>query len=912
MKKGRWEKIESILDTALTLSGDSRTQYINTACGGDNDLLNEVYDILRAMEESEKESFLQAASDENRELLKDLTDIEIGQQHDLIGLKIGSFRVTELIGEGGMGSVYKAEREDGEFDQQVAIKIVQPSHPTKDLISRFHMERKILAGLHHPNIASLYDGGITGDGIPYLVMEYVKGIPIDRYCDENKLSIPERIELFLDVCKAVQHAHSNLVIHRDLKAENIYVTSQGQVKVLDFGIAKLADPEMSEQDLLITRPGQKLWTPNYASPEQVKGTGITTSADIYSLGVLLYKLMTGQFPIDLKNKKMSEIGSLISEQSPLKPSESVLNTGNSEPFSLSGINKWSLELKGDIDAIILKALRKEAERRYLSAEQFKEDLQRHLDGFPVLARPDRYGYLAAKFYKRNKVAVSSVLLLFIIAVSAAVISTDFALEKQKAEILAQEEAAEARRQTEIANTVNLFLQQIIGQADPLTNPNGQNLTLMEAVELANGLVEESFSEQPEVEAAVRYTLGVVDMNLGRLERSIDQLNQALVLAENSFGKGHRQTMEMRSQLGLAYIRNGMNDEAQKVLEAGLEEARNARVEDYPASAMVLNELGLMYLYRGDGASAEPYLRESASQKEQVYDENNPDYLTTLHNLSGAMMMQGKLDEATELATDVLERRKIARGEFHPQVAQSLNVVAHMLMQAGKYSEALTYREQDLEMRQKLYEGDHPDKARAMHNIANLYLSLDEPSKALPMEQDALEMWKRTLPANHPDIMRGTVVLARIHGSLGEFDKETPLRDDHLLRFRRTIQPGSPELAPWLMEASVAHLNSGNLSRAASLSEEAMENFKQNFGSEHWQYFIAMNLRGYIAHKEGQTTLAREMIGKSTAALYELDKADVNRRNEALKRSIEFYTVTGAESEAEKLRRFIEDQIVASG
>ena len=889
MQKERWEKVESILDTALTLSGDSRTAYIEKACKSDDKLLKEVYELLDAIQKSEETDFLSTKAGREKMLMDDLSDISVGANEDLIGKQIGAFEITAQVGSGGMGAVYKAERAKGDFSQEVAIKIVQHGVKSGDTLKRFQMEQQILAALHHPHIAALYDGGVTANGLPFLVMEYVDGLPVDQYCDRNRLTIKQRLKLFKDICSAVQYAHSNLVIHRDLKADNIFVTEEGHVKILDFGIAKLLDHQMSDMELVETRPGQAFWTPAYAAPEQVEGRNITTSADVYSLGVLLNKLLSGQYPIDLRNKSVSEIQNLIKNSEPENASvliqESDQKNQIADKIRLSA-SQLVQELTGDLDAIIQKALRKEADRRYGSVEQLSDDIDRYLNGFPVLARPETVAYRAGKFVRRNKALVVGSSLVLISIVAATVLSISFAIETKQAEEVALAEAAEAQRQTEIANTVNLFLQQIIGQADPITNPEGKDLTLMEAVELANGLVEESFSGQPETESAVRYTLGVVDMNLGRLDRSIDQLNQALDLSLEAFGDDHKQTLGTRSQLGLAYIRNGNLDEAESVLMEGLEAAENAPPADWKESSMVLNQLGLVYLYRGDGESAEPYLRASYNQKMGADSVESSSDLTTLHNISGALMMQGKIEEATELAQSVLERRLDYWDGFHPEVAQSLNTVAFMLMRQGRNEEALPIRLKDLEMRQDLYDGDHPDVARGMHNLANLYHNLGRDEEALPIQEDAVAMWKRTLPETHMDIQRGLIVLGRIHTSLGNHRDAISYRSEQLDLMSDAGNVNVQERYGYLIEMVPNYFGLEDYDGAERIVQEAISYFDSEQGREQWQYHSARNLMGEILYKKGEIGESEQMLRESSDAILamkdslnpELVESVINRTN----------------------------------
>lgn len=878
MKKERWELIESILDTALSLSGEELTEYVTRACGDDDDLMRQVNELLDAVKDSEKKDFLSGISIEDADLLRDLGRKILHQPGDFIGASFGAFTVTEQLGKGGMGAVFKAERTGDKFTQQVAIKILQKGIESKDTIRRFHLEQQILAGLQHPNIASLYDGGLMDDGTPYLVMEYVDGLPVDQYCRENKLSVNQRINLFLDVCSAVQYAHANLIIHRDLKAQNIYVNSDGTVKILDFGIAKMLEQEPDQQALLETRAGQQFWTPQYAAPEQVQAGQVTVVSDVYALGVLLYKLLTGNFPLNLRDKNLAEIERVICNSEPELPSRSVLNSLNFAkeygPQKVSG-KVISRKLQGDLDAVTLKALRKEPERRYQSADQLAEDLNRHLKGYPVRAQPESIVYRGSKFVRRNRLLVFGSVLLLVVSVTAAIVSLNLAYEKTRAEEIAQAEAAEAQRQTAVANSVNNFLQQIIAQADPVTNPEGADLTLREAVELASGLVEDSFTDQKDVEAAVRFTLGVVDMNLGRLERAAEQLEQSLSLAIDAHGDSHRQSIHSRAQFGLALIKMGKFDEAEQVLLEGLDEARSAPTENWDVAAQVENQVGLLYLNRGDGVSAEEFLRNAAERKSEIlnHDGELTELLTTLHNLSGALWMQGKREEAVELAKDLLGRRKEARGEFHPEVAQSLNTVSFMLTQMGEYEEALTYRNADLDMRKELYQDDHPDLARGLHNTAHLLHMMGRPEESLPLQERAVAMWKRTLPETHPDNIRGLDVLDRIYQALDMYEKSAQTREEYLTLYTKTADGNDPQIGQLSINTGDAYFAAGNYNKAELFYSRASDHVLRSLGRESLQYHLSRSLLGSTYLKLGRFEEAGPLILNSAEAVFNVAEPD---------------------------------------
>jgi serine/threonine protein kinase/tetratricopeptide (TPR) repeat protein len=414
----RWAQIRQIFDGALERSEVDRAAYLRVVCARDDELRREVESLLASHDSAG--DFLNKPAASLAGTTQTLISSGIDLQEYPPGHRVGAYALQKCIGRGGMGSVWLATRSDNEFKKQVAIKLVKRGMDTQEILRRFRLERQVLAGLTHPNIAALIDGGSTPDGLPYLMMEYVEGIRIDRYCEQHKSTITERLKLFGDVCAAVQYAHGNLVVHRDLKAGNILVTAEGIPKLLDFGIAKLIRTEFDTLAAAETRLELRPMTLDYASPEQVRGEAITTATDVYSLGVLLYKLLTEKSPYGLAARSDSSLRKAICEQEPLKPSAVVLTDEKAvipdatqkidltqEETREKARRRLQKKLAGDLDMIVLMALRKEPSRRYASVEQFSEDIRRYLAGRPVIARSDTFGYRAARFVRRNAVSVAA-------------------------------------------------------------------------------------------------------------------------------------------------------------------------------------------------------------------------------------------------------------------------------------------------------------------------------------------------------------------------------------------------------------------------------------------------------------------------------------------------------------------------
>jgi serine/threonine protein kinase len=409
MTPERWVKIRDIFESIMDADADRRAAVLETACGGDESLKAEVQAMFDAGNSAGHMNGPVSAAAAVRQQVLAADPLE--------GRVIGHYKILRRVGTGGMASVYAAARVDQEFHKIVAVKLVKPGMDSEEILRRFRTERQVLAGLEHPNIARLLDGGTTEQGIPYLVMEYVDGLPIDVYCDTHNLSLNERLELFQCVCEAVQYAHQNLVVHRDLKPSNILVNESGVPKLLDFGIAKLLRPEHAGQQAHLTQTHVRPMTPEYASPEQVRGDPINTASDVYSLGVLLYRLLSGHSPYRLKSAASTEIEQAICGVEPERPSVAITRLGAVPKIKAEKVRR---QLRGDLDVIVMTALRKEPQRRYASVERFSEDIRRHLEGLPVTARKDTWTYRVSKFSTRHKagVAIAALIALVLIASSA--------------------------------------------------------------------------------------------------------------------------------------------------------------------------------------------------------------------------------------------------------------------------------------------------------------------------------------------------------------------------------------------------------------------------------------------------------------------------------------------------------------
>ena len=524
MDKERWGKIEEIFQRVADCEPAARSSVLAAACSGDDALRREVESLLA---HEVFDTFIQQPINGAARSLASTTD------RDLLGANLGSYRITELIGEGGMGAVYAAVRDDELFQQKVAIKVVKRGMDSGFVISRFQAERRILASLEHPNIARLIDGGSTPDGRPYFVMEFIEGQTLNEYCLANQLSIAARINLFRQICSAVQYAHQKLIAHRDIKPGNILVTSEGVPKLLDFGIAKLLDPLQSDADPARTATMVRMMTPDYASPEQVRGLQITTATDIYSLGAVLYELLTGQRAHRLESYTPTEIERVICETEVERPSviaERLKSEGgmtrvpNKKLFSSFILHPSSL--KGDLDNIVLMAMRKEPARRYLSVEQFSDDLRRHLEKLPVLARPDTLRYRTGKFLRRNRTAAVAAAIV-LLSLTAGLIAANY--QARRAE----------RRFQQVRKLANTFLFEFHDKIQNLPGATeAREMVAQTALEYLNSLVQEAGNDPTLLlDLAQAYTkVGDVQgdpwtPNLGHTAEAMQSYQRSLALAQ---------------------------------------------------------------------------------------------------------------------------------------------------------------------------------------------------------------------------------------------------------------------------------------------------------------------------------------------------------------------------------------------
>jgi serine/threonine protein kinase len=692
-----------------------------------------------------------------------------------LGERLGPYVVRERIGAGGMGAVYRAERTDAAYDRAVAIKVIKRGMDTEAIVARFRRERDVLARLDHPYIARLVDGGTTADGLPFVVMDLVDGVRIDRACDERRLPIEARLRLFCKVCDAVQHAHQKLVVHRDLKPDNVLVTADGTPRLLDFGIAALVDAATDGASL--TRAGGTFATPAYASPEQLRGEPVGTASDVYSLGVLLHELLTGRLPrAPLAAVPAADTGARRTEPRP--PSSVVLRRDAADgttPETLAerrGTTPAALarRLRGDLDTIALRATAEDPARRYASVEQLVADVWRHLDGLPVLARPDAWTYRLGKFVGRHRAGVLAAAAIAVALVAALGVSLASARTARD----------EARKAEEIAR----FVQDMLGAANPLAD--GRTVTVAQVLGQAARRADVDLRDRPDVQAAVRTAIGGAYLGLGLYDEADAILRTALVQQRAIHGgRDHDAIVDALLQVAeVAHARDHLVAAEARTREALAMSQRLHRTGD-PALARPLNALGGVLLSRGDLPSAEHAHREALAHLRAAGPLSTIDAAEALNDLAVVVGTRG--DRVSALALHE-EAAQVTRAAAAPaaQQAMAYSALASALADAKVYDRADALFRETLALRERVLGPDHPDLAWTRYNYAFM---LFEQGRLVEAEQTARALIAyrgRTLPDSHPTVAATLQLLGRVRLAQGDAAAACPLLTESLALRRASL------------------------------------------------------------------------------------------------------------------------------
>jgi serine/threonine protein kinase/Flp pilus assembly protein TadD len=859
-----WSRIEAILDDVLELEPEARSDAIARASAGDATLRSQLEALVAA--DDRAEMFLEVpAAQYAAGLVRAAAEEESRADRDKPGDLIGPYRLIREIGHGGMGRVFLAARADGQFDQQVALKLVRSVPYGGEILQRFLRERQILARLQHPNIARLLDGGMAPDDRPYFAMEYVSGEPITAYSDARSLDLHRRLALFTAVCDAVQYAHQNLVVHRDLKPSNTLVTREGQVKLLDFGIAKVlheADPELNGErsaaahlDATLTRLGSGPMTPEYAAPEQVRGEPVTTATDVYALGALAYELLTGRGPHKLSSLSAAEMERAITERDIDRPSSAVARTrpgpdGRTPQEAIArarGTDPPRLRkaLKGDLDTIVLKALQKDPTRRYASAGAFADDVRRYQRGLPIAARRDSVRYRTSKFVRRHAIGVGAIVVV-LMSLVAGLIGTAWQAR------VASREAAKARE-------VSRFLASLFEVADP-ARANAADVTARELLDRGASRIETELAAQPDIQGAMMLLLGRIYRELGVYDRSQPLLERSLALQTTTFGRESEEVADTMGELARLWLDKGRPEDAERLHREVLTLQRNSRGLDHPNVGRSLRDLAAV--------------------------------LTTL----------GKYDEAETLQRQALALHEARFGAAHEEVASDLEGLQSILRARGKIEPAIAAARRTLDLRMKLLGADHLDTATAMNNLAVLLYEKWELPEAERLYRQVLEFDLRRLGQVHPNTATVMNNLAFVLRDRGQYDEAERLYRSALELDRRLFGLEHPYVATVLNNLAALLAAKGSYPESERLFRESLAMFRRVYGDDHWRIGTVQGGLAAVLSARGEGGAAAMLFREALARLEKLLSTEHPHLEPVLIGLGRHLTLTGNPGDGEALLR----------
>jgi serine/threonine protein kinase len=857
--RARWQQIQTVFEQLADVVGAERDARLHRFCGADSELRESVQSLL-TLDSNRNDPILEAVGAAAESLLEDHRD-------RLIGTKMGPYRVVSILGHGGMSTVYRGERDDSQYQQTVAIKVLQQATVHPRLRSRLHSERHILATLDHASIARLIDSGDLEDGTPYLVMEYVDGESIDAYCDNRTLFVRERIELFIAVCGAVQYAHRNLVVHRDIKASNIFVTDDGAPKLLDFGIAKLLAPENLSHTLPVTRLQERILTPENAAPEQVLGRPITTATDIYALGVLLYQLLTGRSPYRLLSFSQLQLERAICMDDPVRPSQMVisklkgeLDADRSRISDRRGLSPQRLRarLAGDLDAIVAMAMRKEPDRRYASVEALSEDLQRHLLGQPVRARQGDWRYNSAKFLRRN--------LLVAVATAAAFVTlliiAGVTLWQNHRIMLARDATAQERDR---AQQVSAFMVDVFSQSDPFS-AQGKESSAKELLARGAEKIKANANLQSEVRAQLLESIGLAYRRQGLSENAIPLFEQAVTIRREARPVDNRNLAAALANLSQARTDAGYLASAEADLQQAL---ALSQVDNVPSAetADILSQYAHFALNeKSDPERASKLLTEALAMYRKLPSDQHLAIASTLSALAGPATWSGDFVVAEQYQREGLNLLRTTVSRNYPDYAASLEGLGYILTERGKYAEAEQTLNEALQIERGDFGADNQRVAAIEANLGTIYEREGNLPRAVSVTQHALRIMTDRLAPNHYQIGYYLDALANLDLHAGNLDAAEQKARQALAIYTQSLSPRH------LYVASVRHLIGEVLMRRGQLPlaeielRAALDIDVNSVGRGNWRAARTAASLGWLLISEGNAAEGEPML---TAAQQQL-------------------------------------------
>ncbi|HYL92470.1 MAG TPA: serine/threonine-protein kinase [Alphaproteobacteria bacterium] len=792
------------------MESSQRGPYLRQECGPDEELRAEVESLLVAHDQAS----LLSENPWQNEFLKDAQ----------VPASIGPYKLIKKIGQGGMGQVWLAEQ-TSPLRRQVALKLIRAGVYDDALLQRFQSERQSLAMMDHPAIAKVFEAGSTPNGQPFLVMEYVPGLPITDYCDAKKLTIPERLELFIKACEGVQHAHQKAIIHRDLKPANILVVEVDGVpvpRIIDFGLAKATSPLLDEKTQLLTQVGSFLGTPGYMSPEQAdpEVQDVDTRTDVYSLGVVLYVLLTGYLPFDAKKKPMLEVLRQLREEDPMRPSTRVLKEQGSSSSSAAMRRTETAQLQsllqGDLDWIAMKALEKDRQRRYGTPSELATDIQRYLNHEPVLARPASAGYRLQKYVRRHRIAVS-------VAVGFVLLLAGFATVQAL-------QVRRITRERDRADRVTQFMSGMFKVSDP-SEARGNSITAREILDKASKDIDTGLAKDPELQAQMMDVMGSVYRNLGLYSRAESLARRSADTRSAILGPRSPQTLSSLESLGWILSREGRYADAETLQRQTLETRRQVLGENNPDTARSIAHLADTLGYGAHYAEAEKLHRQALDIRRRVLGPEHPDTLSSIHSLSVVLDGQGKYAEAEELQRQALEIRRRVLGPEHPDTLLSMNSLAWTFAAEGRYDEAKKIQRETLDIRRRVLGPEHPLTVKSMANLALTLVELKDYDEAEQLQRSTFEIQRRLLGAEHPDTSASLANLAWTLVMEGHFADAEKMQREALDIQRRVLGPEHPLTLKSMDNLAGSLQQQGHFAEAEKLELATYEIRRRIFGPE---------------------------------------------------------------------------------
>ncbi|MHC4284764.1 MAG: tetratricopeptide repeat protein, partial [Planctomycetota bacterium] len=846
--------IKSIFAEAIEKkSAEERAAILDKACAGDSDLRSKVEDLLKAHNQ---------AGDFLEEPVIG-ANITLGDPHltEGPGTIISRYKLLEKIGEGGMACVYMAEQKEP-IRRKVALKIIKLGMDTKQVIARFAAERQALAIMDHPNIARVLDAGATETGRPYFVMELVKGVCITEYCDKNKLNTRERLDLFIQVCNAVQHAHQKGIIHRDIKPSNIMVTlhdGQPVPKVIDFGIAKATSLELTEKTLF-TRYAQMIGTPEYMSPEQAEMSGldIDTRTDIYSLGVLLYQLLTGALPFDpeaLRASGYAEIRRTIVEDEPPRPSTRLSSLGEqAKKVAESRGTKIALlveRLRKELEWIPLKAIRKDRTRRYRSAAEMSDDVQNYLNGAPLIAGPESSLYRLKKSIHRNRALVISIFSILGVLLAGIVVSTVLAISADRSR-------AEAERQARISQAVGDFLcDDLLGSADPWSGRT-EGTSVISFLDAASEQLEGKFADEPLIEASIRLTLGSTYWHLGRYSEAEDHLKRSLEIRRDRLGNEDYGTLLCMRELGWVYHWLGKYEQAEPLLVEALEGMRRTLNAEDGTLLYCMGWLSWLYINQGRYEEAEPLQAEALEVIQRKLGAEHEWVPSFMYSIGYIYRLQKRFDEAEKLITEALDICRRTRGDLGIETLTIITALGSLYSDQQRYQDVEQLWAEALEGRRKVLGDEHPETFGLMSYLGSLYLRQGKLNQAEPLLAECYQKSREVLGEEHPSIVQFGADLALLYYMQGRIDEAEALFAKAIELARRILGDENPIILGFMHDLGVWYLSVGRDVEAETLLIKALEGRRRVLGEEHPDTQASM---GIVYFKRGQYDKAEPLLVK---------------------------------------------------